>query len=82
MDVLSEIRRYMRDDLRISNADEIDEDKPLVQDAVLDSIEMMQLVVFLESRFGIEVDDVEVVPANFRTLSRIGDYVRRKLEDG
>lgn len=78
MDIVADIKTFMKDELRIGNAAALDPEVPLVQQGVLDSIELVQLVQFLETRYGIAVDDTEVVPGNFRTLSRIVAFVEQK----
>ena len=42
------------------------------------SLGILELVAFLESRFGIEIDENELVPANLDSLRKIADFVARK----
>ncbi|HEY7693145.1 MAG TPA: acyl carrier protein [Gaiellaceae bacterium] len=50
----------------------------LLDDGLLDSAGLAQLVSYLEEQFDIEIDDEELVPANFRTTEAIADLVARK----
>jgi acyl carrier protein len=52
----------------------------LLENAVIDSLGVHQLVTFLESTYGIEIDDEDLVPENFETLATIADMVERKAE--
>lgn len=45
---------------------------------VVDSVGLHQLISFLESTFGIEVGDLDIVPENFSTLSALFSYVEQK----
>ncbi len=45
---------------------------------VVDSVGLHQLINHLESTFGIEVDDLDIVPENFSTLSVLVAYIGRK----
>jgi acyl carrier protein len=54
------------------------ETTPLFTSGLLDSIASLQLVTFLENRFGIRVQAHEVVPDNLDTLESILAFVRRK----
>jgi acyl carrier protein len=45
----------------------------------MDSVNVLELVLYLESTFGISVDDDEIVPANFDSVAAISGYVERKL---
>ena len=78
MSVVESVRRFLADDLGIANTDEIDPDTPLVRRGVIDSIELMQVVAFLEKTYDIRVDETEVVPGNFRSLAAMSVLVDRK----
>jgi acyl carrier protein len=79
MDIVEDIRTFMAEQLSIANAKELDPETALVRNGIIDSIEVMQIVMFLEERFGIEVDETEVLPANFRSLSAMDLFVRSKV---
>jgi acyl carrier protein len=52
-------------------------DTPLLS-GVLDSVNILRLVVFIEERFGIQVQDEELVPENFQSVATLTAYVERK----
>jgi acyl carrier protein len=56
----------------------IDPDQDLITTGLLDSLAIMQLILFVEERFGVPVADVEVIPDNFRTLNMIKSFIERK----
>jgi acyl carrier protein len=41
---------------------------------------MLEVIGFLEEKFGIQIGDQEVVPANLDSIGRIRAFVTRKLE--
>jgi acyl carrier protein len=47
---------------------------------LLDSLDTLRLIVFLEETFGVQIADGELVPENFESVARIADYVRRKAQ--
>lgn len=55
-------------------------DDPLISSGVLDSLSVLKLLLFLEERFGLTIEDGEVVPANFETVREIGGLIRSKHE--
>ena len=57
-------------------------DTALLEAGVLDSIELMQVVGFLESTYGIKVDDTEIVPENLGSLASMEALVARKKQAG
>lgn len=44
----------------------------------LDSIEMLKLIAFVESTFGILVDDSDVRPEHFETVRAVARYIDAK----
>jgi acyl carrier protein len=38
----------------------------------------MELVLFVEENFNIQVNDTEIVPDNFDSVQKLAAYVRRK----
>lgn len=79
MNVIDTVRTYLATELRIAQADEVDPDLPLVQRGVIDSIELMQVVSFLEKQYGISIDETEILPGNLRSLNTIQTFVSTKL---
>jgi acyl carrier protein len=53
-------------------------DTSLLDNGVLDSLNLLRMVVFLEERFGIAVGDAELLPQNFSSVDAICAYVRAR----
>jgi acyl carrier protein len=51
-------------------------DTSLLETGVLDSLSLLRLVVFIKGRFGLVVNDVDLVPENFNTVDAICAYLR------
>jgi acyl carrier protein len=58
-------------------AAQIDPDEQLL-DGLLDSTDVLRLVVFIEEQFKLRVEDDELVPENFETIRTLARYVDRK----
>ena len=54
------------------------DDDTLVEAGIIDSTGILELIEFLESRFGIEVAEAETVPENLGSISSLTSYVMRK----
>jgi len=73
------IRRFVVEELdRERLGGVITDDYPLLGGQALDSLGLLQLVSFLESEFGVEIRDEELVPSNFGTIGDISRLVRSK----
>lgn len=72
------IRAILLEDLHWERApDELADDLPLIADHVIDSLGVLRLVGKLESEFGIQVRDEDVVAANFGSIAQIADFIDR-----
>lgn len=56
----------------------IDDGADLLADAGIDSMGIVQLISFLEERYGITVDDDDLDPENFRSVDSIVKFVDKK----
>jgi acyl carrier protein len=72
------IAQYIQKELAIGRKKPIAPDEDLFATGVLDSLGVLQLVLFLEEQFGIKVADEEVVLENFQSLNSMADYIDRK----
>lgn len=56
----------------------LDRDDSFSDKGIIDSTGVLELVTFVESKFGIVVADEEVIPENFDSISRLIRYIERK----
>jgi acyl carrier protein len=72
------VRQFMVEQLRVSEPAKLTNDASLLEEGIVDSVAMLGLIVFLESEFGIGVEDEEIIPENLESISRIAAFVARK----
>ena len=53
-------------------------DASFLDNGIVDSMNVLELVMFVEEKFGIQVGDGDIVPDNFDSVSRLANYVRSK----
>lgn len=81
-DIENDVRRFIADNFVMDeDADEIDRDESLTQSGVLDSMGVLELIMFIEENFGVKVPDEDTLPENLDSVGRISDYVRGKLQE-
>jgi acyl carrier protein len=81
-DLTLEIYKFIVDNFMFGQADGLGYDESLLQRGVIDSTGVLELLAFLEENFEITVNDDEVIPANFETVSGLASYIQSKLEAG
>lgn len=73
------IRDFIVSELKFQGSPEdLTDDYPLLENEVIDSMGIFQIVSFLESDLGVEVADEELVPDNFATIKSIVGMVDAK----
>ncbi|MFV8752987.1 acyl carrier protein [Nannocystaceae bacterium ST9] len=73
------LKRHIVDTLLHGDESELDDDTPLLELGVIDSLAMVGLLAFLTSEFGVRVPDREVSPRNFASLAALTRLVVREL---
>jgi D-alanine--poly(phosphoribitol) ligase subunit 2 len=58
-----------------TGTEELDEKTALFSDGTVDSVGMIDLIVFIESEAGIEIAQEDVTMENFDTVSRILAFI-------
>ena len=64
----------------ILDDDDLPGDASLTREGVLDSMGVLELIMFIEERYGLKVPDEDTVPENFDTIDRIVAYLRAQRE--
>lgn len=52
----------------------------LTQSGILDSMGVLELILFIEERFGFKIPDEDTLPENLDSIDNIVRYVTRRLE--
>lgn len=50
----------------------------LLEKGIVDSTGVLEVIGFLESDFGVAVDDAEILPENLDSIARIAAFVAKK----
>jgi len=73
------IRNYILENLLFSTDNgQLQDDTSFLEEGIVDSTGVLELVMFTEETFGITVKDEEIVPENFDSIERLARYVRSK----
>ncbi|HEY4690053.1 MAG TPA: acyl carrier protein [Anaerolineae bacterium] len=79
MEIETQIRDYIAQNMLFSdNGFGYSDEDSFLQEGIIDSVGVMELVLFVEQTFGVDVDDQEITPDNFDSVSKLAHYVRRK----
>jgi acyl carrier protein len=76
--VESEVRGYLLENhLFTSDGAQLPNDASLLEKGIIDSTGILEVIMFLESKFGVTVKDSEMLPENFDSVNNIVRFVQR-----
>ncbi|MEZ4386854.1 MAG: acyl carrier protein [Candidatus Krumholzibacteriia bacterium] len=79
MDLTTKIRDYIIENFLFGDAEPLSDDAmSLLDNGIIDSTGVMELVGFLEGDFGLSVSDEELVPENLDSVANLVAFVTRK----
>jgi acyl carrier protein len=80
MQVKEQVRDYiLKNYLFSSEPSALDDGVSLTQTGVIDSTGVLELILFLQEKYGIAVADEEMIPENLDSVRNIVAFVARKI---
>ena len=80
MEIEKQIRDYILENFLFSDDEsQIDFEQSLFDTGTIDSTGALDLVGFIEETWELQVDDEDMVPENFDSVSKMAAYIRGKL---
>ncbi len=76
-DVKSTIRNFIQ---KITRKQEILDDEDIFQGGIVNSLLTIQLIMFIEKNFHINIDNKDISLENFRTLNKMEEYIQSQKE--
>ena len=73
------VRAFIAENFLFRADAEISNDQSLLEGGIIDSTGVLELIAFLESTFGIQIADEEIVPDNLDSIDAMTRYLDRKL---
>ena len=78
MTIEERVRSFILDCFYVSDPEELTDDVSLIDTGYVDSTGMMDIILFIEGEYDIEIGDHETIPQNLESISRIAAFVTRK----
>ena len=80
MDIHEKVQAFFESRLtRFEDNLTIDDYENIFESGFLDSSAAMELVVFVEEEFGIQLNDDDLDLANFSTINRLVQFIKKKI---
>ena len=73
------IRSYIVENFLFGDDDGFDTETSFLENGIIDSTGIMELVDFIEKKFNFQVDDEELIPDNFDSVQNIVNFLKEKI---
>ncbi|UVK49468.1 acyl carrier protein (plasmid) [Mesorhizobium sp. AR07] len=74
-----QIRDFLVSNFYVSDTKALVSDTSLLDQGIVDSTGVLEIIGFIEETFGITVEDSELLPENLDSIEGIAQYVIRKM---
>jgi acyl carrier protein len=78
MESKEQIKAFISSNFYVPEGVALEDGSSLLDQGIVDSTGVLEVVAFLESTFGIKVEDQELLPENLDSIQRLADFVARK----
>lgn len=72
------IRQFIVDNFMFGNDEGLTDDTSFLDEGIIDSTGVLELVAFIEENFSIRVADEELVPENLDSINNVTNYIQKK----
>ena len=77
-EIREQLRTYIVDNFLFGDDNGLEDSTSFLESGMIDSTGILEVVSFIEEKFGITVQDDELVPDNLDSIGAIANYVMRK----
>jgi acyl carrier protein len=78
MTKIEEIKEFLYEEHLKAEFITLSNEDSLLEKGIIDSVKMLDLITFLQEKYDIEIDDEDLYPENFDSLSAINRYIDSK----
>ena len=73
------IKAFIVENFLFGKDNGLEDDTSFLEEGIIDSTGILELVSFLEEDYSISVEDEELVPENLDSINNVVEYLKRKI---
>ena len=74
------IKTFIIENFLFGSQDGLKDETSFLEEGIIDSTGILELVTFLEEEFSITIEDEELVPENLDSINNVTAFLERKIE--
>ncbi len=79
MNNIDKVKTFIVENFLFGDDSSLKNDTSFLQEHIIDSTGMLEVITFLEDAFSIKINDDELLPENLDSLNNIDAFLKRKL---
>lgn len=78
MAIHEKVRDFVTTNFYVADPASLEDRTSLLDHGIIDSTGVLEVIMFIETTFGVTVEDSEMLPENLDSIERIAAFVGRK----
>jgi acyl carrier protein len=78
MELKKQVRDFITSNFYVADPKSLADHTSLLDQGIIDSTGVLEVIMFVETAFGLTVEDAEMLPENLDSIERIAAFVARK----
>jgi acyl carrier protein len=79
MEFKQNIQSFFEENFMVEFPQDFDDEDSFLENGIIDSTGVLELLMFLEETYNIKVEDNEVTPENLDSFLALNDFIKLKL---
>ena len=77
-DIKTTIKQFIIDNFLFGDDSGLEDDTSFLEEGIIDSTGMLELITFLEEEFAMQLDDEELIPENLDSINNLLAFLSKK----
>jgi acyl carrier protein len=77
-EIKEKIKEFIIENFLFGEGNELKDDMSFLENGIIDSTGVLELVEFIENTFSISIEDEDLVPENLDSLQKVTDFINSK----
>ena len=78
-EIKAEIKAFVIETFLFGSDEGLEENTSFIDEGIIDSTGILELIDFLEEEYSISVEDEEMIPENLDSLNNVTTYLSKKM---
>ena len=78
-EIKDKVRAFVVENFMFGNDEGLEDGTSFLENGIIDSTGILELVNFLDEEFSISIEDEELIPENLDSIKNVTSYLQKKL---